>query len=113
MFWFKKKTLQERIDAQKAKDLRNALRTWEHGVEPFLIKQGFSVKMISDYKKLYFSDSRVNFELVNAYLWGSARLLPRIDSKSGKVFWSNTVPTLPSELSQRRRDGAPTKPTKQ
>ncbi|MGQ2285961.1 hypothetical protein ACT5YT_01720 [Leuconostoc suionicum] len=88
MFWFKKKTLQERVDAQKAKDLRNALRTWEHGVEPFLIKQGISVKMISDYKELYFSDSRVE-----------SRLLPRIDSKSGKAKWSLRP--------------APTKPTKQ
>mgnify|MGYP003362099174 CR=1 FL=1 len=110
MFWFKKNTLQERVDAQKAKDLRNALRTWEHGVEPFLIKQGFSVKMISDYKKLYFSDSRVEFELVNAYRWGSARLLPRIDSKSGKAKWSLRPVPDPKRSIDR---GAPTKPTKQ
>jgi len=109
------KTLQERVDAQKAKDLRDKFRMWERHVEPYLIEQGFTVKVIKDYKRLYFSDSSVEFELAKAYKYRNTRGLPRIDSKSGKALWSNKVPPLPSELSPRRNldRGAPTRPTKQ
>ena len=53
------KTLQERVDAQKSKDLRDKLKQWERHIEPLLIKRGDSVESILRYKKLYFSDDDV------------------------------------------------------
>ncbi|MBK0041657.1 MULTISPECIES: hypothetical protein [Leuconostoc] len=51
--------MQERVDAQKAKDLRDKLKQWERHIEPLLIKRGDSVESILRYKKLYFSDDDV------------------------------------------------------
>lgn len=65
--WFKKKTLQECVDNQKAKDLHEKFITWRHRVEPFLIKRGDSVQSIIESEKLYFSDD--DFRERIDYLW--------------------------------------------
>ncbi|MCX7578199.1 hypothetical protein D0502_02130 [Leuconostoc falkenbergense] len=62
------KTLQERVDAQETKDLRDKLKQWERHIEPLLIKRGDSVEYIVESKKLYFSDDDVRKQLDYLYL---------------------------------------------
>ena len=62
------KTLQERVDDQKAKDLRDKLKQWERHIEPLLIKRGDSVESILRHKKLYFSDDDFRKQLDYLYL---------------------------------------------